>query len=313
MHTKIKSFLDASSASGDAPIADSNRFLPRKMPQSSNLSDLQLIRAASSLMVELENGKLSSTIRNFCKRAALESSEKYVYQIRKSGGEDSSSSHRKGPPQWGKWLQGDHYKETSQKLSKELQVANQICNIEKGVSGEVGRLRELGVYPTAELALIRRQFKLLEREWENGAGSPSPENSNDTDDHPRQEAELELEFVERKRQLLRHRRMEVESDLVLVGGATAREAQAQQNRMFFEPSRVAPPSDSGHRHRSGSNPTNSTSRKEASADAVLRHHPAHAHKSQASTHQDVSPYLKQSADTTGREQIRNPNRKRFLS
>ena len=302
MHSKIKVFLDTSSASGDTPIADSNRFLPRKMPQSGNLSDLQLIKAASSLMVELENGKLSSTIRNFCKRAALESSEKYVYELRKSGGEGRSSpSHRESAPQWGKWLQEDRFKEVSQKLSHDLQVANQIYNIEKGVSGEVGRLRELGVYPTAELALIRRQFKLLEREWEGSAGSPSPENSNDAAP-PRQEAELELEFVERKRQLLRHRRMEVESDLVLVGGATARETQAQQkDRMFFgaEPSRAhmqgkKDDTVNNSRHsKSTSSPSHHSSRKEASAEAVLRHHPAH----RALNQPDISPYLAIERDT----------------
>ena len=75
------------------------------------------------------------------------------------------------------------------------------------VTNEVCMLREYGVYPTAELALIRRQFKGLEKEWEQT-------------DTRRAEIELEMEFCERKRQLLRHRRMEVEGSMGLVNSAS---------------------------------------------------------------------------------------------
>ncbi|GMI12328.1 hypothetical protein TrVE_jg7506 [Triparma verrucosa] len=312
MHSKVKAFLDAGTGGeNNAPIADSNRFLPKKMPQSGNLTDLQLIKAASSLMVELENGKLNSTIRTFCKRAALESSEKYVHDLRFSngGGDAPTNGHTKVEPEWGKWLQNDRYKDTTQKLSKELQVANQIHNIEKGVSGEVGRLRELGVYPTAELALIRRQFKILEREWEaNGEiGDEAGEGEGEASDgvNPRQEAELELEFCERKRQLLRHRRMEVESDMVLVGGVTAREAMQPKETMFFQPGRGvgggAGGGDGGMlkpREQRNHLPTSTSGRQSTKAktssereaernNAVMQHHPAHR------TNKDgPSPYQK---------------------
>ncbi|GMH73152.1 hypothetical protein TL16_g06107 [Triparma laevis f. inornata] len=313
MHSKVKAFLDAgTTGEGNCPIADSNRFLPKKMPQNGNLTDLQLIKAASSLMVELENGKLSSTIRTFCKRAALESSEKYVHDLRNNGDNNSGDGQTKLNPEWGKWLQGERYKDATQKLSKELQVANQIYNIEKGVSGEVGRLKELGVYPTAELALIRRQFKILEREWEangesNNADETNPGNDGNDDDasNPRQEAELELEFCERKRQLLRHRRMEVESDMVLVGGVTARETMQPKEAMFFQPGRGSPTKPDSQRERErerererpppATNVRQSTKVKRSSSmaereaernSAVMQHHPAHR-----TNKVDASPYL----------------------
>jgi hypothetical protein len=126
---------------------------------------------------------------------------------RAAGGEGGDEPKRK---KWARWLESDEYNRVVGKLSKDLQVTNQIQNIERGVTAEVGRLRELGVYPSAELVLIRRQFKMLEQEFgevEGGAGEGAAGG--------REEAELELEFCERKRQLLRHRRMEVEGDSVV--------------------------------------------------------------------------------------------------
>ena len=66
---------------------------------------------------------------------------------------------------WSRWLKPSELQKTKNLLSKELTAANQIHSTEKAVTSELTRLRELGVYPTAELALIRRQFKSLEKEW----------------------------------------------------------------------------------------------------------------------------------------------------
>ena len=52
---------------------------------------------------------------------------------------------------------------------------------------------------------------MLEQEFGGDGGDTSAEGG-------REEVELELEFCERKRQLLRHRRMEVEGDNVIGGG-----------------------------------------------------------------------------------------------
>jgi len=87
------------------------------------MDDLQLIKFASSLLVELENGKLSSTIETFCKRAAAESSEKYCMGLRKqaAGGEGEEGAAYSMP--WARWLQSDEYGRVTARLSKDLQVS----------------------------------------------------------------------------------------------------------------------------------------------------------------------------------------------
>ena len=173
--------------------------------------------------MELENGKLASTIKTFCKRASAEASEKYVHQIREDRSTESnvSTKGKKGrwDTNWSRWLSNPAFTSEVNRLSHTQQIVSQIHNVEKGVTGEVGRLKECGVYPTAELALIRRQFKKISEEWGDGG--------------EREELEMELEFCERKRQLLRHRRMEVEGELGL-DGVGNREGGKEEG-MFFAP------------------------------------------------------------------------------
>jgi len=95
-------------------------------------------------------------------------------------------SHSNASQSWSRWLKGEEFREEVGRLGKELQIVKQIHNTERRVTGEVGRLRECGVYPTAELALIRRQFKKITEEWEGGG-----------EDGSMGELELELEFCER--------------------------------------------------------------------------------------------------------------------
>jgi len=217
------------------------------------MSDLHLIKCASSLLQELENGKLASTIRTFCKRAAAESSEKYVWklvvlnnpnsyfnnpgraakekemrererlerengegernegdgELEKFNSENTQESNESkqddiiGYTQqqiainsvnkklseltWSRWLKNDELVKMKNLLAKELTAANQIHSTERAVTSELVRLRELGIYPTAELALIRRQFKSLEKEWqerqENGDDFADGDNNNNNDNN----------------------------------------------------------------------------------------------------------------------------------
>jgi hypothetical protein len=79
-HSHVKTFLDvraAGTTGGPLPptCADAARFLPRK-PPAAKTDDLALIKFASSLLVELGNGKLAATIGTFVGRARAEASER---------------------------------------------------------------------------------------------------------------------------------------------------------------------------------------------------------------------------------------------
>jgi len=237
MHSDLKLYLDNNiNKSGSS---ESSKFLPKKPPQTGATSDLHLIKCASSLLQELENGKLAATIKSFCKRAAAESSEKYVWKLvvlnnpnshfnnpqrltreremrererlereeeeeggvgEGGGGErnhdvyddDTIYSQQQSDMNnynkllseltWSRWLKTDELAKTKNLLSKELTAANQIHSTERAVTSELSRLRELGVYPTAELALIRRQFKSLEKEWQERHGGEGADLADDNND-----------------------------------------------------------------------------------------------------------------------------------
>ena len=79
----------------------------------------------------------------------------------------------------------------------------------------------LDKYPTAELALIRKEYRSLEEEWAAGplgagetAGGSSAKQGGTTRSgaQSRSEVELEIDFCSRKLLLLRTRREEVEID-----------------------------------------------------------------------------------------------------
>jgi hypothetical protein len=291
-HSQIKSFLDWRAVGGETPgqampptSADSSRFLPKKVPQQ-RMDDLNLIKFASSLLVELENGKLSSTIETFCKRAAAESSEKYCTMLKKQQLEGGEEMVPHSMP-WARWLHGDEYSRVVQKLGRDLQITNQIQNIERGVTSEVGRLRELGVYPSAELVLIRRQFKMLEQEFGDKADDGSQQVSDG-----REEVELELEFCERKRQLLRHRRMEVEGDnLVHQGDA---DAEAAKDKMFFNAPPNMPPSSNNNPHQ------------------LVDKRMGNSRSQQLQQQEQDAVYLREQQQATQREQQRESRRDREL-
>jgi len=183
-HAHLKQFLDARAPKGKP--SETGRFLPKRPPATKRTSppttsdDLALLKAASSLLQELVSGKLAATIDAFCQRACGDSSDR-LWREHSLGNEPSP------PPSWSQWANADPRAAMEVAVHKSEAHAA-LLNSERAATVELERLAELGVYPTAELALIFRR---------DNAALENPEG---------------LDSVQRKAALLRLRREAAERD-----------------------------------------------------------------------------------------------------
>ena len=186
-HSNLKALLD--SRAGKVSNSESSRFLPKKPPTSSRTSaqggaqgDLAMIKAASSLLQELTNGKLSSTIQSFCQRAARESSDRFWLKQAKGAGIPA--------PSWSRWADAEQLDAAFRALAQDVRTATNVLEAERGTTMELKKLEALGIYPTAELTLIRKESsRTLETEAD------------------------EIDFCRHKMSLLKTRREAVEAQL----------------------------------------------------------------------------------------------------
>ena len=123
--------------------------------ESSAAEDDDKIINASSLLTELLTRKLSATIRGFCSRAVAAASarSKQKREVEESPSPKRTKAERL---ESAKGLQSEIFRDAA--LSARVLVA------EKKVATELARFAKLGIFPTDELAAIRREFKILDRE-----------------------------------------------------------------------------------------------------------------------------------------------------
>ena len=109
-HSELKIFLDGRlSASTSTSAAESAKYLPQKppsIPVHIENKDLALIRAASTLLQEMWDGKLKATVRTFAKRVCsdmtlVRRTLALTGQKGKSGAKKISSSSSR--PSWARW------------------------------------------------------------------------------------------------------------------------------------------------------------------------------------------------------------------
>jgi len=62
---------------------------------------------------------------------------------------------------WSKWKNPDEFDRHLERIEKEYVLLFEIMNIDKECSSEINLLYELNIYPSAELALIRKDIKIL--------------------------------------------------------------------------------------------------------------------------------------------------------
>jgi hypothetical protein len=244
--SNLKDFLDAQSKPNVQ--SEAQRYLPKYSQKKEKslqhlppqLKDLQLIKVSSTLLQELCTKKLATTISSFCKKATSDArvhGKNLSTKAKASTGVESTVQ---------KTL--EFCKGTLQQCQQAVEHAKQLREIEAKVTSDLRRLIEMKAFPSAELAIIRKEQKALEQEKglhassNNMEGSqvvPWPENSRNQNgngsrknlQNPDREAteaahlttkkqlfDLELQFCMRKSLLLRQRVQEVEASMAMRGG-----------------------------------------------------------------------------------------------
>lgn len=201
-HANLKTFLD-DKALDTKTTSEASKFLPKRAPNVSAIAsdvkkDLVVIRAASTLLQELWDGKLKATMRSFTKkilqdlntRRRLESAlsmyaatVQYLSQppasnltsantgANKKGSKDAPTKDGGGgvvkapllslppPPDWISWKNEAHFRATLDAISSSGDILANILEVERAVSDELRALVEFRVYPSVELALVRKEMK----------------------------------------------------------------------------------------------------------------------------------------------------------
>ncbi|CAM9961555.1 unnamed protein product, partial [Ectocarpus sp. 8 AP-2014] len=125
--------------------------------------ELSVMRSMSPLLAELLNGKLGTTIAMFCRRAAAEAR---APRRRGSQQQQQQQQQQEVRPEWARWADPEEVKAADRKLEADTRWAEKVLRAEKEVTLELRRLSNLEVYPTAELAHIRREHRALATEWQ---------------------------------------------------------------------------------------------------------------------------------------------------
>eukprot|EP00636_Phaeomonas_parva_P000207 CAMPEP_0118857104 /NCGR_PEP_ID=MMETSP1163-20130328/4343_1 /TAXON_ID=124430 /ORGANISM="Phaeomonas parva, Strain CCMP2877" /LENGTH=1033 /DNA_ID=CAMNT_0006790357 /DNA_START=145 /DNA_END=3246 /DNA_ORIENTATION=+ len=203
-HAALKAFLDSTSK------AEASRFLPKKPPTNADrLSDARLIRYASSLLTEINNGKLYATIKTFCRRSVAEASAKARHSGRMH--QQSSYAHSKAtslkyiPPAWVQWKDAAGLARAHNERDREEQILRAILEIERGLSG---RLRRIERFPRAEIMALRREgavgMGMYCPEQHAPDSADSDADDSDTDDRGGGTLLRELGWSRRKEALIEH-------------------------------------------------------------------------------------------------------------
>lgn len=268
-HHELRASLDAQLSAGGA--SESAKFLPKKPPalqpppaaaqdaqQWQSKRDLQLLRAASSLLQELWDGRLKSTVRLFAKKVAGDMRlrsvcEAALQQLLRAAASRTMALPLRSlppPPPWALWRDAAQRTATLESQQAALQLLQVIARVERDVSAELaafGGVDGLRVFPAAEIAQMRRDVRAFKELQEQVLRDPGAQAAQQSD-----QAQLlavlgeEARLSERKLQLLRARRLnEEEARAVLLRRAQRQrqleEAQARDpaNFNFAQPASSA--------------------------------------------------------------------------
>lgn len=176
-HRELRAFLDADGGN------ESAKYLPKKPPAlqadiSAAKRDLLLLRGASTLLQELWDGRLKSTVKLFARkmlqdlrqRTSLETALQLLEKMQrhqqqpqgqKKGVSSSSTVAKTLPstPSWLVWRGEEQAQRTLQSQRQSLELLQAIRHAEASVAQEIERFLQLRVFPNAELIQIRRDIK----------------------------------------------------------------------------------------------------------------------------------------------------------
>ena len=162
LHQTLRQFLEGSGAKDElARHLPSNKSKKSSSSSSSKAgskvaAEFGKITATSALLQELAGGKLAATIRAFCRRAAQDAKGQSGKGKGKKG--DSSTTAAAVIEQ----LQRVESKR--KELLKDVSMSQKVYGSEKNVAEELRKICALGVFPAEELAAIRDEYNVLNRE-----------------------------------------------------------------------------------------------------------------------------------------------------
>ena len=247
-HLDMKAFLDSrqralsKSSSLSSSLLESSKYLPKRPPvlteqdleqltRSVSMQvqyDMDMIKAASTLLMELWDESLKSTVRSYTKRVCEEMSLRrrldfisHIAMKRRSKKVSkteisvpaklvpSNSSYppivlRSLPPQkkpiWHQWVNQEELSACLDRIYAAQNHVDNILRIEKSISIEIEELVRLGIFPSFEITMIRKdvkKYKELEEEVMNVESDSSIQGGLET---------AEIRLCERKLSLLRARK-----------------------------------------------------------------------------------------------------------
>ena len=190
-HAELKLFLDNLPATGKSGSNESAKYLPKRPPNvaligSDEKKDLVIIRAASTLLQELWDGKLRATLKSFTKKTVQDMSLKRRMEIAintqlaaysaeptttsgngpsKSPPKRSTSSMNEDAqralqaPSWAMWRNTALLQETVDSIASYENSLQGILELEKSLTEELNALCEYKVFPSVELQLIKKEVK----------------------------------------------------------------------------------------------------------------------------------------------------------
>lgn len=253
-HHELRASLDAQlSRESAGGASESAKFLPKKPPalqpppaaaqdaqQWQSKRDLQLLRAASSLLQELWDGRLKSTVRLFAKKVAgdmrlrsvCEAALQQLLRATASRAVPLPLRSLPPPPPWALWRDAAQRTATLESQQAALQVLQLIARAERDVSAELaafGGADGLRVFPAAEIAQMRRDVRAFKELQEQVLRDPSAQAASQSD-----QAQLlavlgeEARLSERKLQLLRARRLSEEEARAVLHRRAQRQRQLEE-------------------------------------------------------------------------------------
>jgi len=126
-------------------MTEIKKFMPKISAETLNRKcDEETIMKASALVGELLSGKLSSTVKVFCTKAA----ETAKPNVKTVCAKDRI----------------ENFAEFQRSIHEDLELARMVLTVESMVVDELRKLMALGVFPSEELVAIRHEYRILDEE-----------------------------------------------------------------------------------------------------------------------------------------------------
>ena len=246
-HSELKMFLDRKQ--GASKISDASKYLPRKNAPVVALSepnrDFVVMRAASTLLEELWDGKLRGTLMSFVAKVCedFSSKKRLITTLKREKGRERALTRHETTvslpmppfltakmkhPKWTRWKDHDSMKYILDVLISSQEKLQHLLEIEKNVTNELQQMQDEGIYPAPELQTIRREAKMYKETHEQGSDKKF---GGDLESYRERDQAIDggLHLAERKLSLLGRRLYEERRNKEMARKKESRKKKAKKN------------------------------------------------------------------------------------